>query len=98
MIAIHLKSSKHLPWIMVFSRLLLFAGWQAVIAVIYLLFGVPNSWDASAASVASHSNVGQRSLHILIGHFLSAGKPSLLGHLSFPTAGRSSQIYWSWSV
>ena len=34
---------------MLASRLLLFAGWQGVIAFVYSLLGVQNSWDASAA-------------------------------------------------
>ncbi len=37
------------PWIMLFARTLLFLGWQAVIALIYLLLGSPTAWTAAAA-------------------------------------------------
>jgi hypothetical protein len=36
------------PWLMLFSRLVLFAGLQAVFALGYFLTGSPKSWEASA--------------------------------------------------
>jgi hypothetical protein len=37
------------PWVMLFARTLLFAGWQAVIAIIYVLLGSTSAWTAAAA-------------------------------------------------
>ena len=37
------------PWIMLFARTVLFAGWQAVIAMIYVLLGSTSAWTAAAA-------------------------------------------------
>ena len=42
-------ASTRWPWIMLFSRTLLFLGWQAVIALIYLLLGSNSAWTAAAA-------------------------------------------------
>ena len=46
--AIHVTGTRW-PWIMLFARTLLFLGWQAVIALIYLLLGSSSAWTASAA-------------------------------------------------
>jgi hypothetical protein len=37
------------PWFMLFSRFILFAGFQALLAVGFFLAGSENAWDASAA-------------------------------------------------
>ena len=37
------------PWMMLSSRIVLFAAWQALIALAYRLSGHPNAWTASAA-------------------------------------------------
>ncbi len=37
------------PWMMLVSRIVLFAAWQALIALAYRLSGHPNAWTASAA-------------------------------------------------
>jgi membrane protease YdiL (CAAX protease family) len=42
-------TSTRWPWIMLFSRTLLFLGWQAIIALIYLLLGSASAWTAAAA-------------------------------------------------
>jgi hypothetical protein len=42
-------ASTRWPWIVLFARTLLFLGWQAVIAVIYLLPGSSSAWTAAAA-------------------------------------------------
>jgi membrane protease YdiL (CAAX protease family) len=40
---------RRLPWLMLFARIVLFAAWQGVIALLYLLTGSTAAWDASAA-------------------------------------------------
>jgi hypothetical protein len=42
-------TSMRWPWIMLFTRTLLFLGWQAVIALIYWLLGSSSAWTAAAA-------------------------------------------------
>ena len=42
-------TSTRWPWIMLFSRTVLFLGWQAVIAGIYVLLGSSSAWTAAAA-------------------------------------------------
>jgi membrane protease YdiL (CAAX protease family) len=42
-------SSKNGPWLMLFSRIVLFAGIQALLAFAFFLAGSRNAWDASAA-------------------------------------------------
>ena len=37
------------PWLMLPSRLALFAFWQMVLALVLVLLGTPNAWQASAA-------------------------------------------------
>ncbi len=37
------------PWAMLFARLVLFAVWQAVIAVLFVVLGEADPWDASVA-------------------------------------------------
>jgi hypothetical protein len=44
----HVTSTRW-PWIMLFSRTLLFLGWQAVIALIYRRLGSSSAWTAAAA-------------------------------------------------
>lgn len=42
-------SPKYAPWLMLFSRLILFAGIQALLAFALFLVGSENAWEASAA-------------------------------------------------
>lgn len=43
------KNPRHLPWLMLVSRPILFVTWQAVIALFYLIFGSSTPWEASTA-------------------------------------------------
>ena len=40
---------RRLPWLMLVARIVLFAAWQGVIALLYVLSGSTAAWEASAA-------------------------------------------------
>jgi hypothetical protein len=42
-------TSKKAPWVMLFSRIILFAGIQAILAFVLYLAGSTNAWDTAAA-------------------------------------------------
>lgn len=43
------KSTAHLPWLMLFSRIVFFLTFQILIAIVYWLAGVTTGWEAAAA-------------------------------------------------
>ena len=44
-----IQTLRHLPWLMLMARTILFAAWQGIIALLYFIFGSAMPWQASTA-------------------------------------------------
>ncbi len=71
------QTHRRLPWLMLVARIVLFAAWQGVIALLYFLSGSTAAWDASAAWWTVTATLTNLVCIYLAGQVIQNGRPAL---------------------